>query len=224
MAVSGRPAGMTLAAIVDDHHLFSQSLAVALRAQGVQALEPDLASLDEVCAQLLERRPSVVLLDRDLGPLGSGEPLIQPLADAGCRVVVVSAYLDDLVQGRCLSLGAAVCMHKSEPLPTVLATVLSVADGRPVCSEASRQRLIAEWRRWLVSERERVASFGLLTGREASVLGLLMDGLAVRAIAERSSVSEATVHTQVRGILVKLGVRNQLEAVALATRAGWHPE
>jgi two-component system, NarL family, nitrate/nitrite response regulator NarL len=215
---------MTLAAIVDDHRLFSQSLSVALRAHGLEVIEPVLSSLDDVCALMLERRPSVVLLDRDLGPLGNAEPLIRPLADAGCAVVVVSALLDDLVEGRCLALGAAACIHKSEPFPAVLATVLEAADGQTLVSDAKRQRLVAEWQRWQAAERDRVAAFGRLTPREVSVLGLLMDGLAVRAIAQRFSVSEATVRTQVRGILVKLGVRNQLEAVALATRASWRPE
>lgn len=215
---------MTLAAIVDDHCLFRESLAVALRAQGLEVVEPTLVSLDGVCTQLLELRPAAVLLDLDLGPLGSGEPLIQRLTDGGCAVVVVSAILDDLVEGRCLSRGAVACMHKSDPFPAVLAAVLAVADGRQPVPEAKRQRLIAEWRRWQASEKDVTASFARLTPREACVLGLLMDGLAVRAIAARFSVSEATVRTQVRGILLKLGVRNQLEAVALATKAGWRPE
>jgi DNA-binding CsgD family transcriptional regulator len=34
-------------------------------------------------------------------------------------------------------------------------------------------------------------------------------------------VSLATVRTQIRGILNKLGVTSQLAAVALARRAGW---
>jgi DNA-binding NarL/FixJ family response regulator len=34
-------------------------------------------------------------------------------------------------------------------------------------------------------------------------------------------VSEATVRSQVRGVLTKLGANSQLEAVARATKAGW---
>ncbi len=36
-------------------------------------------------------------------------------------------------------------------------------------------------------------------------------------------VSEATVRSQIRSVLTKLGVNSQLEAVALAWRMGWVP-
>ena len=44
----------------------------------------------------------------------------------------------------------------------------------------------------------------------------------VRAIAQDSVVSEATVRTQVKSILGKLEVSSQLAAVGLAHRMGWH--
>ena len=53
------------------------------------------------------------------------------------------------------------------------------------------------------------------------MLRSLGDGHSVAAIARRCYVAEATVRSQVRGVLTKLGVGSQLEAVALARRAGW---
>jgi DNA-binding NarL/FixJ family response regulator len=50
-----------------------------------------------------------------------------------------------------------------------------------------------------------------------------MEGRSVDRIAETSFVSSDTVRTQVRAILTKLGVNSQLEAVAMARRAGWFP-
>jgi DNA-binding NarL/FixJ family response regulator len=41
------------------------------------------------------------------------------------------------------------------------------------------------------------------------------------AVAAGWVLSEATVRTQVRGVLTKLGVTTQLAAVALARRTGW---
>jgi DNA-binding NarL/FixJ family response regulator len=43
----------------------------------------------------------------------------------------------------------------------------------------------------------------------------------VATIAARTHVAETTVRTQVRGVLTKLGVGSQLEAVALAHHSGW---
>jgi len=57
-----------------------------------------------------------------------------------------------------------------------------------------------------------------LTGREREVLGLLEQGLAQREIADRLCISHRTVGTHIEHIFVKLGVRNRLQAVALAHR------
>ena len=60
-----------------------------------------------------------------------------------------------------------------------------------------------------------------LTTVEADVLRALGPGDSVSRIAEKRVVSEATVRTQVRAVLQKLGVTSQLEAVARARAADW---
>ena len=59
------------------------------------------------------------------------------------------------------------------------------------------------------------------TPRERQVLVGLAGGRTVDEIARDGRVSAATVRTQVRAILTKLGVRTQLAAVAQAREAGW---
>ena len=53
------------------------------------------------------------------------------------------------------------------------------------------------------------------------MLGALIEGRTVRAIATDSVVSEATVRTQVKSILGKLEVSSQLAAVGMANQIGW---
>ena len=53
------------------------------------------------------------------------------------------------------------------------------------------------------------------------MLHALGRGMSVGHIAAERVVSEATVRTQVRGVLMKLGVSSQFEAVAHASRSGW---
>jgi DNA-binding NarL/FixJ family response regulator len=67
----------------------------------------------------------------------------------------------------------------------------------------------------------RPAGFGALTAREKHVLLRIIEGLSAEAIARESFVSIATVRSQIRAVLSKLEVHSQLEAVALARRAGW---
>jgi ATP/maltotriose-dependent transcriptional regulator MalT len=59
---------------------------------------------------------------------------------------------------------------------------------------------------------------GLLTQREQDVLRLLAGGLSNPAIASRLRISAKTVEHHVSHIFAKLGVRNRVEAAALAPR------
>lgn len=55
-----------------------------------------------------------------------------------------------------------------------------------------------------------------LTPRQRQILLLLVDGVLVKEIATRLTLSETTVRNHVRAILVELGAHSQLEAVARA--------
>jgi LuxR family transcriptional regulator, quorum-sensing system regulator BjaR1 len=59
---------------------------------------------------------------------------------------------------------------------------------------------------------------GNLTPRERDVLVLLAEGFRTGEVAEHLSVSEHTVRSRIRTILVKLGARNREHAVAIAVR------
>ena len=61
---------------------------------------------------------------------------------------------------------------------------------------------------------------GPLTARELEVLRLVADGLGDRAIAERLTLSEHTVHRHVANIHAKLRCSSRAAAVALAHRRG----
>ena len=83
------------------------------------------------------------------------------------------------------------------------------------------QAVLAERRDRLAELR---APFDQLTPREEVVLAGLVRGLSAPCIADEAMVSAATVRTQIRSILLKLGVHSQLAAVSLARRARWHDE
>ncbi len=55
-----------------------------------------------------------------------------------------------------------------------------------------------------------------LTRRQRQILLLLVDGVLVKQIATRLTLSETTVRNHVRAILLELGAHSQLEAVARA--------
>jgi two-component system nitrate/nitrite response regulator NarL len=87
-----------------------------------------------------------------------------------------------------------------------------------------REEMLDELRRHRAERSDRLAPFERLSPKEASVLLALAEGRSAEAIARASFVSLPTVRTQIRGILVKLGVSSQLAAVGMALERGWLEE
>jgi DNA-binding NarL/FixJ family response regulator len=82
--------------IVEDHALLAQTLVIALNAEGCRARVAALISPAVLLQQVRTLRPGAVLLDLDLGALGDGANLVQPLTELGARVLVVSGSADRL--------------------------------------------------------------------------------------------------------------------------------
>ena len=110
------------------------------------------------------------------------------------------------------------------PFPQLVREIRAIPEGRSAEAENRRLQVQREARAPLRSSgHAALAPFAALTPREEQVLAMLIDGVQAADIAERSYVSLATVRSQIRAILTKLGVGSQLSAVSLAIKAGWSP-
>ena len=211
--------------IVEDHTLFAESLELALTLEGYDAHRFELPEVPPSEAKLnsliMRTQPRIVLLDLDLGQHGSGVRLIPPLARAGADVVVVTGSTDRARWGHALHSGARTVLPKTVALGEILGTVRRLNYGLNVLDIDERERLIGAWvgqEQNLIEIRDRLAQ---LSRRESQVLEHLMGGFTVGDIAKLRVVSEATVRTQVKSILSKLGVSSQIAAVSVAHKAEW---
>ena len=209
--------------IIEDHTLLAETMVIALEARSCCARIAGLTSIAMVLQQVRTLRPEVVLLDLDLGHLGDGVALVKPLTELGARVLVVSGTTDQLRLARAVELGAVGFLSKQIPFDQLLSTVLDVVAQRPVLSTSRRYELLADLRAARAARKKDLAPFTTLTPRERTVLAGLAQGHRAETIAAAAVVSEATVRSQIRGLLAKLGVNSQLEAVALAWTVGWFP-
>ena len=218
------PPGVDRLLIVEDHELLSGTLALALRQRGLQVEAVNGPNREAVLRRAAELAPVLVLLDLDLGPaLGNGVDLVRPLVDAGGRVVIMSGDTSRPRLGACVEAGASGVVSKASKFDDLVEAVQRSADGHDLLPEGERQRLLAELRESRRASHERLAPFASLSPREQAVLARLMAGESAETIAEHFYVSLATVRSQIRAILLKLGVNTQLAAVALARDAGWSP-
>ena len=210
--------------VVEDHPLVATGLELALRARGwtVHTVGgPDAAAVLAVAGDL---RPDCVLLDLHLGDdLGSGVDLIAPLRATGAPVVMLTAETDPYLLASCVEAGAEGWIGKDAFVDRIVTSVEDVLAGRPLLGAAAREALLDDLRVRRDSLTRALSPFERLTPRERLVLGGLAEGLSADEIATSHYVSLATVRSQVKAILQKLGVRSQLAAVAMVNRAGWKP-
>lgn len=209
--------------IVEDHGLLADSLSTALGHEGYEVCRPSALDVDSVLSEAEIFRPHVALLDLRLENDTSALPMIEPLRDLGASVVMVTGERNQVALAECVEAGAIGLVDKSRPFEDLVEAVGHVAELRTILSRAERDELLRMLREQRLADAERHAPFDRMTAREQQVLGGLMEGLSAEAIASRDYVSIATVRTQIRAVLSKLGVSSQLAAVALARAAEWEP-
>lgn len=210
--------------MIEDHELLAQSLQATLKAEDVDVVRVWSDDREDLVQQATAHAPGLLLLDFDLGePLGVAFGLIGPLADAGLEVVMLTGERNTLMLAQCLEEGAIGVINKSVSFDELLAQIHTALDGGDLMSRHEREEMLSELRQHRAVREHELKAFNELTTREGEVLGELMQGKAADTIAEESVVSVATIRTQIRSILAKLGVNSQLAAVARAQQARWDP-
>lgn len=208
--------------IIEDHKLLAQSLLHALRGEGFVVELVTGPAVEDIEAFREWFRPTVVLLDLNLGVgIGSGLPLVRSFAGDEARVIVLTGVTDRIRLAECVEAGAVGIVHKEASFDRLVGAIKEAVTNRPLLSADDRHALLSELRRERSRDQERLRAFERLTAREQEVLAELTQGRSAAQIAESSYVSLSTVRSQIRSVLVKLGVTSQLGAVALAVKSGW---
>ena len=140
-------------------------------------------------------------------------------------VVVLTTFSEDAYIARALGDGASGFLLKSGDPRELIAGLKAVADGAAYLSPKIAHRVIAELSAGVgggamartAAAKEQTA---VLTPRELDVLGLVGAGLSNAEIATRLFLVEGTVKAHVSAILVRLGVKNRVQAAIVAYEAG----
>ncbi len=95
-----------------------------------------------------------------------------------------------------------------------------MAQGDALLAPSVTKRLIQEFARGAPAHQGERPEIGELTPRELEVFKLMARGMSNAEIAAELVVSETTVKTHVARVLMKLGVRDRVQAVVLAYESG----
>jgi DNA-binding NarL/FixJ family response regulator len=194
--------------------------------------EPDMRVVAEAADGLeavdaaLAERPDVAVLDIRMPRLDGIEATRRITAAHGdrVRVLVLTTFgLDDYVY-EALRAGASGFMLKDAPPEELVDAIRVVAGGAALLAPAVTRSVIEEFARRLpppgAPPRDQPPAVAELTEREREVLLLLTRGRSNAEIAAELVVSEATVKTHVARVLMKLGVRDRVQAVIYAYECG----
>lgn len=202
--------------MIDDHEIVRTGL------KHVLADDPEFAVVGEAgdgpggVAMVQSVRPDIVLLDVRL-PTMSGADVCRLIVERvpEAKVLVLSAFGDDELVYQCLVAGAR---------GYVLKDIVDFDLKRSLKAIARGESVIDTRVAGVVLDRLRTrdeASAHRLSPHQRSVLHLMAQGFSNREIAERLYLSENTVKGYVQEILRRLGAKNRLEAVMIASRNGW---
>jgi len=209
--------------IVDDQQLMRTGFEMILDAEDdVEVI--GTASDGKAGVELVKKvRPDVVLMDIRMPEMDGLEATQVIAADAelDTRVLVLTTFdLDDYVYGA-IRAGASGFLLKDSPADELLRAVRLVAGGEALLAPSVTKTLIEEFARH-TPETPVVATEAIdaLTAREAEVWELMAQGLSNQEIAESLILGETTVKTHVSRVLMKLGVRDRVQAVVAAYETG----
>jgi DNA-binding NarL/FixJ family response regulator len=208
--------------LADDQQLMRAGFRLILESEpGLEVVgeAADGAQAVELAARL---RPDVVLMDIRM-PRMDGVDATRRLAGPGVadplRVLVLTTFdLDEYVY-RALRTGASGFLLKDAPPDQLVHAIRVVASGEALLAPAVTRRLITEFAARPDPAATPDALAGL-TGREREVLTLVARGRSNREIADDPVVSGTTVKTHVGRVLMKLGLRDRVQAVVLAYELG----
>jgi DNA-binding NarL/FixJ family response regulator len=209
--------------IVDDQSLVRAGFRMILES------EPEIEVVGEAADGLTavlaarETQPDVILMDVRMPNVDGLEATRRLLEgkEEGPRILILTTFdLDEYVY-EALRAGASGFLLKDTPPEQLVEAIRIVAGGDALLSPVVTRRVIAEFvRRPPASTVQAAPGLDDLTARELEILRLIARGLSNAEIAAEAFVSETTVKTHVARILMKLRLRDRVQAVVFAYEHG----
>jgi DNA-binding NarL/FixJ family response regulator len=221
-SAAGEPVADTISVLIaDDQRLVRAGFRVIL------AGEPDITVVGEAAdgVQAIELtralKPDVVLMDIRMPAMDGLTAARQVIASSSSRVLILTTFDADEYVYEALRMGASGFLLKDAPPDQLIGAVRSIAVGNALIDPVITRRMIARFAHAVRPPSAQPDQLRELTSRELDVLRLVARGLTNAEIADELVVEESTVKTHVSRILLKLGLRDRVQAVVIAYESGF---
>jgi DNA-binding NarL/FixJ family response regulator len=209
--------------IADDQALVRTGFRMILDAEADIEVTGEAADGLEAITAAKSARPDVILMDVRM-PNMNGIEATRQLVDKDdvepIRILILTTFdLDEYVYDA-LRAGASGFLLKDAPPEELVHAVRVVERGDALIAPSITKRLIEEISHRPAQQGAPPETLETLTQRELEVLQLMARGLSNHEIAQELFVSDTTVKTHVGRVLMKLGLRDRVQAVVLAYESG----
>jgi DNA-binding NarL/FixJ family response regulator len=207
--------------LVDDDDLMRAGLKAVLSSDERVEVVGEAGSGRAAVERVRVLRPDLVLMDvrmPDLDGIAATREVVSASPDV--KVVILTTFeQDDYIFGA-LNAGASGFLLKRSGPEELLAAIQTVAAGDSLLSPSVTRTVIDRMARQPTPEIGPSRLLDDLTPREHEVLVLLARGLSNSEIAAELVIEESTVKTHVKRILMKLRLRDRIQAVVFAYESG----
>jgi DNA-binding NarL/FixJ family response regulator len=209
--------------IADDQALVRAGFKMILDAEDDLDVVGEASDGGEAVTLAERLEPQVVLMDIRMPEVDGIEATRRIITEAGerpVRVLMLTTFdLNEYVY-EALRAGASGFLLKDVPPEQLVAGIRVLAGGEALLAPSITKRLIQEFATARPAPAQPPQGLDQLTARELEVFKLVARGLSNAEIAEELVVSETTVKTHVARVLMKLGLRDRVQAVVLAYECG----
>ena len=174
----------------------------------------------EALEELDKLEPDIIIVDGEMPNFNIVKFIENALEkSAKTNIIVMSNSQSEEQLFPILKAGATGYLSKNISGTGFIRAIFLAFENEIIISRGIAGKLIGEFSR-LQDEIERTRLQNGLTLRETQVLSLVNNGLTNREIAEKLYITENTAKVHLHKILTKMGVRNRLQAAALAKEQG----
>jgi DNA-binding NarL/FixJ family response regulator len=207
--------------IVDDDELMRAGLRGVLSSDAAIEVVGEAGDGREAVHRARRQAPDVVLMDVRMPDVDGIAATERVLAEVpGVSVMILTTFEHDEYIFGALRAGASGFLLKRTRPEELIAAIHTIAAGDSLLSPSVTSRVIERMAQQPAPDAARDARLDELTPRELEVLALVARGLSNGEIAAELVIEESTVKTHVKRVLMKLGVRDRVQAVIFAFESG----